>query len=510
MATLIAPETERAVLGTCLNFIGQKKGWFNRIAMYVNKPEELFADPRNRVIYEEMRTFYDDNTEPTTKQLIDKVNSNSGSLFDDMTSTGDYINSLAMDAGNIYNSTQFDNAVNYLNEKRLKRHQVRGIEKIIADIKEKNDDFSSSDVSKRLNDIVDNTEVIDETKTFGEIYQEVKDRDAPTWRISTDIQRLDQVLGGKGFEAGTLTTIAARPKVGKTVFMNSLMHTVLEHGGIPIALNYETKDIEFLSKMIARHEIYANQTTVTDLNYDQNGHITGSEDSFTWSVIKDYLANDISDDEEPERVEDLTMPRGKGFTKTHKMLIEDGEQWALDQDWYVSFDKKMSMQGIEMLVKKVKEKNVEKPKIVLFVDYVQLQVTNSEKEREQISDLTKFYKRLAGTYNIAVVILAQINREGTDDPQVEHLKSSGSIEQDSDTILILSKAKRAGEELPDHIKINAGTTRLGQGDIFNVFFDHSLNLVTEADTDKEDIENTNINDFTEDGAGYEKKSKRSK
>lgn len=101
-----------------------------------------------------------------------------------------------------------------------------------------------------------------------------------------------------------------------------------------------------------------------------------------------------------------------------------------------------------------------------------------------------------------MVILAQINREGADDPKVEHLKSSGSIEQDSDTILLLSKSRRGGEILPDHIKIDGGTTRLGSGDIFNVFFDHSLNIVTEADADKEDVGSANIDDYT-DGEGYE-------
>lgn len=506
MAKLSRPSTENGILGTCLNAIGQKSGWFNRIGMYVKQPEDLFVDPRNKAIYKVMRKYYDNDKEPTVQQIIDNVESSSGSLFDTTKSARDYINSLSMNVGVIYNSKQFDNAVEELDEARKKRNQATSIQEILGKISNE-DEYTSVDIAKELNDIADKTEVIDETKTFSQIFKEVKERDAPTWRISTNIQRLDQVLGGRGFEAGTLTTIAARPKVGKTVLMNSMMHTVLEHGGIPIALNYETKDIEFLSKMIARHISYSNEDELIEINYDDVGNPLPDYQKFTWSTIKDYLSNDVSQEEEDIDPEALNSHNSWGLSASFKNLIDIGETWAQEQEWFVSFDKNLSMPGIEMLVKKVKEKNVENPRIVLFVDYVQLQVTDASREREQITDLTRFYKKLAGKYNIAVVILAQINREGSDDPQVEHLKSSGSIEQDSDVILLLSKARRGGEILPDHIKVNGGTTRLGQGDIFNVFFDHSLNLVTEADKDREDTEGAEITDYTNEGDGYESKKK---
>lgn len=501
MSRLTSPETENGVLGTCLNAIGQKSGWFNRIGMYVAEPADLFADPRNRAIYLEMKKFYDNDTEPTVQQVIDKVNSTSGSLFETV-SASEYITRLTMTSGTIYNSRQFDNAVDTLDESRVKRNQVTELEKLLEDVKTSPKDVSSHDISQTLSDIVDSTETIDETQTFSDIVEEVRNRKAPTWSLSTDIKRLDQVLGRRGIEAGTLITIAARPKVGKTVFMNSLIHTVLEKGGRPVVLNLETKDIEFVSKIIARHEIRQHEKEIADYN---NGKDEKSK--FSWTSIKNYLSNDI--DEEAQDVQSLT--ERKGVNIYYKPFIEEGLEWSAEQDWYVSFSKDMTMPGIEQLIKKEKEKNVENPRIVLFVDYVQLQVTDSSKEREQITDLTRFYKKLAGKYNIAVVILAQINRDGADDPQVEHLKSSGSLEQDSDVVLILSHAKDKDGRIENHIKINGGTTRLGSPDIFNVFVDHGLNLVT-TPADGCDIDDPgnapDLNDYVKGGEGIETKRKR--
>lgn len=504
MTVLQSPETERGVLGTCLNFIGQKAGWFNRIGLYTDEPQSIFTDPKNRAVYIEMKKFYDNDKEPTIQQIIDQVSSYHAKLFDD-TSVFDYVTGLSLNAGTIYNSTQFDNAVADLTESRKIRQQISGMEKIIANLQSGKGQDTSADVAQKLSTIAEQTDVRNDTKTFSEVFQDVRDRDAPTWRISTNIKRLDQVLGGRGIEAGTLITIAARPKVGKTAMMNSLVCTILENGGRPIVLNYETKDIEFASKIIARHEAAANEDAIIDLNYTNPGmpdqERKQSNECFTWSTIKDYLANDneMINSTAPE---DLDLSHIRTFPKQHIELIKDGARWAEQQDWKVSFDKDMSMPGIEALVKEEKEKNVENPRIVLLVDYVQLQVTDSKFEREQITDMTRFYKKIAGKYNIAVVILAQINREGADDPKVEHLKSSGSIEQDSDVILLLSHAKKAGEPLPDHIRVNAGTTRLGQGDIFNVFFDHSLNIVAEADPTDEEAGSANVDDYVETN-GYE-------
>ena len=505
MTVIKSIETENGVLGTCLNFIGQKSGWFNRIGLYTQNPQDLFTDARNRALYTEMKKFYDDDTEPTVQQIIDKVNTAHKKLFDGGATVAEYVTNLSVNAGMIYNTTQFDNAVAALDEARKVRKQLSSMEHLIESITSGEGDDNSADIAKKLGDIAEETDVENDTKTFGEIFNEVKDRNAPTWRLSTDIRRLDQVLGGKGFEAGTLTTIAARPKVGKTALMNSLICTTLENGGRPIVLNYETKDIEFASKIIARHEALANEDAIIDANYENVGMPNQSrlpnDQCFTWGTIKDYLARD-NDKINNTAPEELNVNDIKTFPASHIRLIKHGGAWASEQDWRVSFNKDLSMPGIEALVKEEKEKNVENPRIILFVDYVQLQVTDSMREREQITDLTRFYKKLAGKYNIAVVILAQINREGADDPKVEHLKSSGSIEQDSDTILLLSKSRRGGEILPDHIKIDGGTTRLGSGDIFNVFFDHSLNIVTEADSDKEDVGSANIDDYT-DGEGYE-------
>lgn len=81
----------------------------------------------------------------------------------------------------------------------------------------------------------------------------------------------------------------------------------------------------------------------------------------------------------------------------------------------------------------------------LIIDYLQLiepeSSKNSNREQE-ISKISRGIKLLAMTQKIPILLLAQLNREAADkEPELHHLRESGSIEQDADVVMFLHRAK---------------------------------------------------------------------
>ena len=92
---------------------------------------------------------------------------------------------------------------------------------------------------------------------------------------------------------------------------------------------------------------------------------------------------------------------------------------------------------------------------ILFIDYLQLvePETNKTRNREQeVSAISRGIKLLAMHLKIPIVILAQLNREAADkEPELWHLRESGSIEQDADVVMFLHRAK--GEDHSNTAKL---------------------------------------------------------
>jgi replicative DNA helicase len=91
---------------------------------------------------------------------------------------------------------------------------------------------------------------------------------------------------------------------------------------------------------------------------------------------------------------------------------------------------------------------------VIIIDYLQLLSSTSEKAREnrqiEVAEISRGIKGLARELNIPIIVLAQLNRkpeEGNQEPALHHLRESGSIEQDADIVMLLSRKleKEEGE-----------------------------------------------------------------
>ncbi len=92
-----------------------------------------------------------------------------------------------------------------------------------------------------------------------------------------------------------------------------------------------------------------------------------------------------------------------------------------------------------------------RPVGLIVVDYLQLLAgTNPSVGREQqISEISRGIKGLAKELEVPVVVLSQLNRDMEKEkrkPRLSDLRESGSIEQDADVVLLLSKPKDSEDE----------------------------------------------------------------
>jgi replicative DNA helicase len=86
----------------------------------------------------------------------------------------------------------------------------------------------------------------------------------------------------------------------------------------------------------------------------------------------------------------------------------------------------------------------------IIVDYLQLMApTNASTPREQqVAEASRGLKALAKELNVPVIVLSQLNRSSEKDnrpPRLSDLRESGSIEQDADVVLMLSRPKDADD-----------------------------------------------------------------
>lgn len=113
---------------------------------------------------------------------------------------------------------------------------------------------------------------------------------------------------------------------------------------------------------------------------------------------------------------------------------------------------------------------------LLIVDYLQLVDVEPggnkrQMEHEKIAEISRSLKRMAQDLNVAVLALAQINREGEkeSEPQVRHLAGSGGPGRDADMVAFLhvqpeemEKRNRAEDYYVDFLVRKQRNGRLGQ------------------------------------------------
>lgn len=232
--------------------------------------------------------------------------------------------------------------------------------------------------------------------------------------VDIGVDNFDEWSGG--FHRRELITIAGRPGMGKTTVVLSICCQLSIDKGVRTAL-------------------FSLEMSKTDLHNRVAARMTG--------IPYKKIRNIVNLTPEEEEMIDAALER----IETLPIKI---------------FDTTEHHNNFEKLIGMIKEEVSEGAKIV-FIDYVQLiELTTSRgSETSDLNVITKKLKALANELNVPIIMLAQLNRDVDKRPDkrpvLADLKQSGSIEQDSDTVIFLLRPayyeqKESTVELPPHVQ----------------------------------------------------------
>lgn len=116
----------------------------------------------------------------------------------------------------------------------------------------------------------------------------------------------------------------------------------------------------------------------------------------------------------------------------------------------------------------------------LVVDYLQLMTPaaggRGETRDQQIGVISRGLKLLAAELDIAVIALSQLNRDAEGEPEIRHLRESGSLEQDANVILLMWSENEDGDE----VMAKLGKNRGGPLGKWKLRFEKAIQKITEA------------------------------
>jgi replicative DNA helicase len=232
------------------------------------------------------------------------------------------------------------------------------------------------------------------------------DRGSRVTGRSTGFHDLDANLAG--LHPGQLIILAARPAMGKSALALNFAHAVAagtrERPGAPVLfVSIEMKRVELANRLLCA-------VTRVDAERVRTNSLT-QEDMNAWT---------------------------SGMQQLGQLPL-----WIVDSD-------SATLEGLKATARRFRAKRgqrrapAEEPEIgLIVVDYLQLMRGSEQSREQQISNISRGLKELAGEMNCPIVALSQLNRDlekrpGKDRrPQLSDLRESGAIEQDADVVLFV-------------------------------------------------------------------------
>jgi len=371
---------------------------------------EFFHDFSNQAIYSAMKNLYEKST------VIDLVTvSDELKRIGKLTIAGGNFNLIQL-IQKVSSSAHIEFHTRIVIQKYVLRRLILNAERVIKDsLKTDVDIFDLMDkieadiatIYKNAIHTVTGMHLID---AKGELYKKVQAvKNGEPSGIITHIEEFDEWCGG--FQFRELITLAARPGMGKTTAVLAIAANASFNKKIPIA---------FFSLEMAESDLKA-RLTAKGLGIPYTNIRLGKLTDVELSNVLEYY--DKIDKSPLTIVDDVRI---------HENICKKIRDLVLKQ-------------GVKMVI----------------IDYVQLiKLAKSSGDRtSDLSTITRDLKALANELSIPIIIVAQLNRKVDDRPnkrpQLSDLKQSGSIEEDSDTVIFLLRMAyyqtEAGVVLPPHI-----------------------------------------------------------
>ena len=241
--------------------------------------------------------------------------------------------------------------------------------------------------------------------TLIQAFQEIETRnqDVALPGIPTEFYDLDAMTGG--FQPSDLIVIAGRPSMGKTSFALAIARNIAEK--LPVAVfSLEMSKEQLVQRLLASE-------AEIESNYLRTGRIAANQ----WEKLS-YALGALSE-----------LP----------IYIDDTANQSVMQ--------------MRSQVRRLQAEQSGKLGLVL-IDYLQLmEGSGSENRVQELSRITRGLKGLARELGVPVIALSQLSRgveaRTNKRPMMSDLRESGSIEQDSDLIIMLYRDEYYNENTPD-------------------------------------------------------------
>jgi replicative DNA helicase len=298
----------------------------------------------------------------------------------------------------IHNTSSFSNIRDYalsLIDLYQKRETLKAIEYFHNTIIEKKYDFATSELLDKIAKLDIENQDNAKISTLVEIEKEIESETNEDLHLPTGFKKLDEVLNG-GLRKGNLTVLGARPAVGKTSWGQQVILNIAKQRKVCLFASLEVNNKQVYDKFVSMNKSIP-----------------------AWKIFKRKL-------NQAELID---------YNKSKQELKEIN-------DFIFVVDASQSIKQIERMIKR----HLAKRKLdLLVVDYIQIvqrEYNKNISEATAIKEITTGLKDIAKKYNIAVLGLAQINREGVNgkEPTMNDLKGSGGIEEDADCIILLHRS----------------------------------------------------------------------
>lgn len=387
-------EAERATLGAML------LNWSSVSAIATLLRAEHFYSQQNQVIYRAMMKLFSKGENCDTLSLVEEL-SKTGQL--EASGGAAYIASLTDVVPTAANIEYYAKIV-------FERATRRSLINVSQDIKASAFDETRDsklileEAEKRIFDLADNdqTTVVHSMGdivplTVEMIEQNYKRKNSFTG-VPSGFSKLDTMTSG--FQKAELVIIGARPSMGKTALALNMMEHIAVTKKIPCGFfSLEMSHVQIGQRLLS-----------------QNARIPGTKLRTGMLKLDDF------------------------------QKINDAAGRCYDAPLYIVDTPNMQLIDLRAMARRMRtNQKVE----IIFIDYIGLIATenSSAPVYEQVSEISKSLKSLARELNIPIVALCQVSRDAEgNEPSLNQLRGSGSIEQDADVVMFIHRERKKQED----------------------------------------------------------------
>lgn len=242
-------------------------------------------------------------------------------------------------------------------------------------------------------------------------------------RIDTGFPRLDSIV--KGFEAGQLIIVGARPGVGKSAFLLDLAESAARSGNETLFVSLEMSAAELTERMLSRRSMATMDNLIDrDLNDETWGDIAAASNRLERLPLHFW--------DKPA----ATVNKIRGAAAT--------------------------IQNLRLIV----------------VDYIGLMQADrrADSRNLELGQISRDLKNLASELQIPIVAAAQLNRgvDATERPTLLSLRDSGELEQNGSKVLLLWRIDEEGT-----VGVSVAKNRRGRQGVVQMHFDGAHQRFTE-------------------------------